>query len=171
LLLRQDNADRRLTPLGHKVGLVSESRWQRLAKKEAEIARVFQLLCAHRRDEITLEKLLRRPETGWSQLIVELPELEAVDRYVQEQVISDVKYAGYVARQQTMVERQRRMAIRRIPDNFDYEALRHLRREAKEKLIRFRPVNIAQAQNISGITPADIALVMLHLDAKSQSAR
>ena len=83
-----------------------------------------------------------------------------------KQVIFDTKYSGYVDRQQVSIDRQKRMAEKRIPPDFDYEGMSHLRREAKEKLARFRPTNIDQAQRISGITPADIAQLMLHLGGK-----
>ena len=94
-----------------------------------------------------------------------------VDDEVRKQVIYDVKYSGYVARQQQTIDKHNRLASKKIPDHFDYERLTHLRREAKEKLTRFRPASLDQAQRISGITPADIALVMLHLEGKGQTAR
>ena len=99
-----------------------------------------------------------------------MPELADVNKEVQQQVIYDVKYSGYVARQQQTIDKHKRLATKRIPDHFDYESLQHLRREAKEKLTRFRPASLDQAQRISGITPADIAMVMLHLEGKGQTA-
>ena len=90
---------------------------------------------------------------------------------VRKQVIYDVKYSGYVARQQQTIDKHQRLATKRIPDHFDYGRLTHLRQEAKEKLARFRPASLDQAQRISGITPADIALVMLHLEGKGQSVK
>ena len=96
------------------------------------------------------------------------PELGEVSEDVHQQVTYDVKYSGYVTRQQTMIDRRRRLAEKKIPDQFDYESMTHLRREAKEKLTKFRPVNIDQAQRISGITRADIDQVMLHLESSSR---
>ena len=170
LLLRQDNADRRITPDAARVGLVGADRSESLQTKETEIARVGELLKKNRAGEVTLEKLLRRPETLWPDLVAALPELESVPEDVQQQTIFDVKYSGYIDRQKVTIDRQKRLAQKRIPENFDYNGLSHLRGEAKEKLSRFRPTNIDQAGRISGITPADIALVMLHIEGKPTKA-
>ncbi|HUT90507.1 MAG TPA: tRNA uridine-5-carboxymethylaminomethyl(34) synthesis enzyme MnmG [Thermoguttaceae bacterium] len=167
LRLRHDNADRRLTPLAHRLGLVDEARWQRLQSKEAEIARVVHLLETTRSGEVTLARLLRRPEVAWDDLVRELPELRAVPSEVARQLAHDAKYAGYVAREDADIARQRRLAERRIPDDFDFRSLRHLRHEAREKLSRIRPLNLSQAARISGITPADLAVLMVHLDGRS----
>lgn len=164
LLLRQDNADRRLTPLGRAVGLVSEDRWRRLEAKTGELSRVLTLLETNRAGEVTLAKLLRRPETTWQDVTAHLPELATVPEEVAEQVVYDVKYEGYVTRQEQQVDRQRRLAEKRIPEKFDYAKIQHLRVEAREKLTRIRPVSLAQAGRISGITPADVALLLLHLE-------
>ena len=163
LLLRQDNADRRLTKFVSQFGLVDPERLQRIEEKESEIVRVSKLLKTNRIGSITLEKLLRRPETNWGDLVNELPELGNVGEQVREQVAYDTKYSGYIDRQKTTIDRHKRMAEKKIPDDFDYERLSHLRREAKEKLSRFKPIDIDQAQRISGITPADIAQLVLHL--------
>lgn len=169
LLLRQDNADRRLTPLAHKIGLVSADRWDRLQTKEAEIARVKQLLDQTRVGQNSLAKILRRPETEWTDLAEIRPDLAEVDAEVIQQVTYDVKYEGYVKRQQATIDRHQRLANKRIPDHFDYQALTHLRREAKDKLTQFRPTNLDQAQRISGITPADIEMILLHLSGKAET--
>jgi tRNA uridine 5-carboxymethylaminomethyl modification enzyme len=166
LSLRQDNADRRLTALGRRIGLVDDARWQRFEKKVSEIDRAVVLLESNRTDEGTLLKLLRRPETTWEQLAARLPELEAVSTEVARQVEYDVRYEGYIARQEQEIERHRRLADRRIPASFDYGRITQLRVEAREKLNRVRPLSVAQASRISGITPADVALVMIHLDGR-----
>jgi len=166
LLLRQDNADRRLTRTAFELGLVGQDRMARLAHKETEIDRVTKLLNAKRVGQYSLAQCLKRTDFEWSNLLVHSPELSQIDPEVQQQVLFDIKYAGYVDRQQATVEKHRRMASRRIPDQFDYDRITHLRREAKEKLTRFRPTSLDQAQRISGITPADIALVLLHLEGK-----
>lgn len=166
LSLRHDNADRRLTPRGQKVGLIEPARWQRLKAKEDEIARVQRILESHRTEGVTLDKFLRRPEIGWPGLTEILPELSGVAAEISEQLVFDAKYSGYLNRQEQQVERQRRLSDKRIPENFDFHALRHLRHEAREKLTRIRPVSLAQASRISGITPADVALLLAHLEGK-----
>jgi tRNA uridine 5-carboxymethylaminomethyl modification enzyme len=166
LLLRQDNADRRLTPLAHQVGLAGADRFARLEAKCAEIARVARLLETTRHDGLSLAQRLRRPEIEWDDMIALLPELADVSDYVANQVLVDLKYAGYVSRQEAEVERQRRLAAKRIPASFDYARIVHLRAEAREKLGRIRPVDLSQASRVTGITPADIALVMIHLEGK-----
>ena len=166
LLLRQDNADRRLTAIGREVGLVDDLRWSLLQAKEIQIARAGELLRAGREGDISLEKFLKRPEVEWEQCIARQPELAAIPRDAALQVVYDVKYAGYVARQEQQVARQRRLAQKKIPETFDYSRILHLRFEAREKLTRVRPVTLAQAGRISGITPADMALVMAHLEGK-----
>ena len=168
LLLRQDNADRRLTRDAHEVGLVSQERMAKLESKETQIAHVLKLLESNRVEGVSLHKLLKRTETKWEELVGHCSELGSVDSDVRQQVIYDVKYSGYVARQQTTIDKHKRLAKKRIPDHFDYNGLTHLRKEAKEKLTRFRPSSLDQAQRISGITPADIAMVMLHLEGKGK---
>jgi tRNA uridine 5-carboxymethylaminomethyl modification enzyme len=166
LLLRQDNADRRLTPLAHQVGLASDDRFARLEAKCAEITRIARLLETTRSDGQSLAQRLRRPEIEWDDMVTLLPELAAVRDDVASQVLVDLKYAGYVSRQEAEVERQRRLAAKRIPASFDYARIVHLRAEAREKLGRIRPVDLSQASRVTGITPADIALVMIHLEGK-----
>ena len=166
LLLRQDNADRRLSPRGYRVGLVSQDRRDRLRRKEEEIARVSKLLESTWEDQVSLSKLLRRPELNWPDLVARRPELGEVSEDVARQVTFDTKYSGYVDRQHQQVQRQRRLAEKRIPPNFDYQRIAHLRMEARQKLTRIRPLSLAQASRISGITPTDVALLLAHLEAK-----
>ena len=163
LRLRHDNADRRLTPLGRRLGLIDDACWEKLQRKEAEIARVRELLCAVRLGETTAARLLARPETTWDDLVAGFPELAAVSPVVAQQITYDAKYAGYIDRQEIDVARQRRLAERRIPTDLDFATVRHLRAEAREKLARIRPSNLAQAGRISGITPADLAVLIAHL--------
>ena len=166
LLLRHDNADRRLTPLAHSLGLIDARRWQRLEQKLAAVAALQDRLESTRDGEHTLAKLLRRTEVTWTDIVARCPELAEVPREIAEQVEFDTKYAGYIARQKIEIDRQKRLAEKRIPDGFDFAGIRHLRTEAKEKLSKVRPRSLAQAGRISGITPADLALLMVHLDGK-----
>jgi tRNA uridine 5-carboxymethylaminomethyl modification enzyme len=166
LSLRQDNADRRLTPLARQIGLVDHVRWTRLTAKEAEIAAAINALEATRTGDSTLLRLLRRPETSWADAVAQAPALAAVSREAALQVEYDVKYAGYVARQEIDVARQRRLGDKRIPRGFNFAGIAQLRVEAREKLARIQPASLSQATRISGITPADIALLLVHLDGK-----
>jgi tRNA uridine 5-carboxymethylaminomethyl modification enzyme len=170
ILLRHDNADRRLTPLAFERGLVDQNRWHRLEKKRAEIEAVCTRLETTFVDGSSLAKLLRRPEATWGDMIARVPELSAVHPLVAQQVEVDQKYAGYISRQQIEVDRQSRLAEKRIPASFSYDAIFQLRAEAREKLSRVRPRNLSQASRISGITPADVALLIVHLDGKGKVA-
>jgi tRNA uridine 5-carboxymethylaminomethyl modification enzyme len=166
LLLRQDNADRRLTPLGRRVGLVNDADWDRLQAKESAIERLTAYLRTHRHDQDTLEKWLRRTEVSWQQLCELAPairELE-VPQGAVEQVVLEAKYSGYIDRQAAQVERFQRMEAKPIPEHFDYAAVPQLRFEAREKFTRIRPTNLGQASRISGITPADLSVLMFYLN-------
>ncbi|MCI0683240.1 MAG: tRNA uridine-5-carboxymethylaminomethyl(34) synthesis enzyme MnmG [Gemmataceae bacterium] len=166
LLLRHDNADRRLTPLGRRVGLVNDDDWRRLESKERGIALLLDYLRTHRHGQDTLEKWLRRTEVSWEQVVGMDPALAgiAAPREVIDQVVLEMKYAGYIDRQAAQVERFQRMESKPIPPTFDFLAVPQLRVEAKEKLSKIRPASLGQASRISGICPADLAVLMIYLD-------
>ena len=165
LLLRHDNADRRLTPLGRKLGSVSDADWNRYIEKALAIQTLYEELRANRNDGDTLERWLRRTEVSWEMLRDMRPSLADWDvrKDVVEQVVVECKYAGYIGRQAEQVDRFQRLEHRAIPAQFDFMAIPQLRAEAKEKLSRVRPANIGQAGRVSGITPADLAVLLIYL--------
>lgn len=166
LRLRHDNADRRLTPLGRELGLVDDARWDRFQEKLSGVNRLRELLKTTRQGGTPLAKILARPEVSWQELVAICPPLAASPREVVEQVMYDIKYAGYLAREDQAIERQRRLAEKRIPADIDYGSVPHLRAEAREKLSRIRPLDFAQAGRISGITPADLAVLAIYLEQR-----
>src|SRR5262245_11592032 len=165
LLLRHDNADRRLTPLGRQAGCVSEAEWARYARKEQGIAELFGYLREHKHAGETLGKWLRRTDTDWEIICALHPPLKdwkgGLD--VGEQVELECKDAGYIGKQAEQVERFQQMENRPIPATLDYAGIPHLRFEAREKLSKVRPANMGQAGRVSGITPADLAVLLLYL--------
>jgi tRNA uridine 5-carboxymethylaminomethyl modification enzyme len=165
LLLRHDNADRRLTPIGREAGLVADEAWRRFQEKDRQIRAAQEVLGRVRRGGRLLEDLLRRPEVTWQTLAAEVPELAGLGMWAEaaEQVEIEAKYAGYLARQETQIERARRMEDRPIPADLDYAAVTHLRTEAREKLARIRPRSLGQAGRIPGLGPGDLAVLMIHL--------
>jgi len=165
LLLRHDNADRRLTPIGREAGLVSDEAWRRFQEKDRQIRAAQEVLGRVRRGGRLLEELLRRPEVTWQTLAAEVPDLAAlgISAEAAEQVEIEAKYAGYLLRQEAQIERARRMEDRPIPADLDYAAVTHLRTEAREKLARIRPRSLGQAGRIPGVGPGDLAVLMIHL--------
>jgi len=169
LLLRQDNADRRLTQKADELGLITAERRQRFDEKMTHMERGIQLLKKSKVENVTADVYLKRPEIDWQQMCTLIPELSDIEATAAQQCLYDIKYAGYIDRQRVEVERQHRHAEKRIPTAFDYEAIGPLRSEAKEKLSKIRPLNLDQAKRISGITPADLALVLAHMESKRKT--
>jgi tRNA uridine 5-carboxymethylaminomethyl modification enzyme len=169
LLVRADNADRRLMRLGAEVGLVGRAALERLEAREAHIDAASALLASTRSREHggrTLAELLRRPEVRLADLEAAHPELAALalDADDRASIEVDVKYAGYVARERDQVERLRRQESLEIPADIDYAALRGLGTEARGRLERLRPRTLGAAGRIAGVRPPDVALLAVHLE-------
>ncbi|MBM4428998.1 MAG: tRNA uridine-5-carboxymethylaminomethyl(34) synthesis enzyme MnmG [Chloroflexi bacterium] len=182
LLLRQDNADLRLSPLGHELGLVHEDRYHQVEEKRSRVAEELQRL-AHTwlppseqvnatlarwglpplSHDVNALQLLRRPETGYDLIATLSPGSAGLDAAAREQVEVEAKYAGYIEKQEQEIERLRRLEEWRIPPGLDYGQLTGLRSEAVEKLSHFRPATVGQAARIDGVNPADISVLLIHL--------
>ena len=167
LTLRHDNADRRLTPVAAELGLAEPARVARLAAKMAGIEAAVTLLAGTRVEGVTLFDRLKRPEVGWQECVAALPSLATVSPDVAEQVENDIRYAGHVKVERERIERQRTVASRPIPRGFEYANVRHLRAEAREQLERIRPQTLGQAGRVRGVTPADLTLVLVHLEGRA----
>ena len=185
LLLRQDNADRRLTPIGYSLGLVPEERMQAVAEKyaavEAEIYRLehtgipgsreLNRLLTERgsaavTDGARLIDLLRRPQMTYDELMTFDPHAPALPKAVREQVEISVKYEGYIRRQLSQVEEFEKLEQHTLPADADYASIQGLRLEAREKLNAVRPLNLGQASRISGVSPADMGALMIYLEKR-----
>jgi tRNA uridine 5-carboxymethylaminomethyl modification enzyme len=182
LLLRHDNADLRLSPVGYEIGLVDRQRYDAVERTsqavEEELTRLSKTWLrpteeTSRRlaawgqepleDGVNALQFLRRPEITYAMLEALAGDSERLTDDAALQVAIEAKYAGYIEKQRQQVERMRRLEQRRIPDSFDYAVAVGLRKEAREKLTRFRPVTVGQASRISGVNPADISVLLVHL--------
>jgi tRNA uridine 5-carboxymethylaminomethyl modification enzyme len=168
LALRTDNADRRLTKIGRAVGLVGEERWTKFQNKLDQIDKLKNFLKSTKMPEgerITLWDLLRQTDNILAERLPCNPDIKRMNLTadVLEGAIIDAKYEGYLAKQERLVANMRTLEKKKLPDNLDYNSIAHLRSEAKEKLSAFKPGTLAQASRISGITPADITVIQIHL--------
>ena len=186
LLCRQDNADRRLCPVGHEIGLVSDERYRWVLEKYAAVDKEVKRLMSTgvapsealntmltqrgespARDGARLADLLRRPRVGYADLAPFDPDRPDLPVEVTEQVEIALKYEGYIARQQRQVEEMRKLETRPLPPDLDYMEISVLRLEARQKLQQIRPLSLGQASRISGVSPADVAALMIWLEHRN----
>jgi tRNA uridine 5-carboxymethylaminomethyl modification enzyme len=159
LLLRHDNCDLRLTPQAHALGLICRTRWQHLSQRRTSITEAATYAASYKMDGVPLEHWLRRPDNVYHHLPNEVR--ARFHDSIWEMLETDLKYAGYVRQQSVAVDRLRRLDAKPFPPDFDFAHLKSLRTEARQKLTSIRPATLGQASRISGITPADMALLSL----------
>jgi tRNA uridine 5-carboxymethylaminomethyl modification enzyme len=163
LHLRSDNADERLTPIGRNLGLVDDARELAFMNRAAAIENATQCVLVARVDGLPAAEVLRRPDRTWADVAAGDPALSAISAAVGRQVEIRAKYQGYITRQSRQIDQLAKMESRLIPRSIDYLRVPGLRNEARQKLTQFTPRSLGQALRISGITPADITLVAIHL--------
>ena len=170
LVLRHDNADRRLMKYGHRYGLINKKQLTELLEREKSISETIEYLEYSKRGEDSLLKLLKRPNMCFKDLLEIDNDLSKrnISVPVQEQVEIEAKYEGYIKRQKQQIEKFKKMEKLSLPPYFHYDSIPGLRKEAQQKLGRFRPVSLGQASRISGVSPADISILMVYLMSKNK---
>jgi len=168
LVLRQDNADRRLMHYGRRFGLIDDEQWRRLREKEAAIARAMDYLEKARHKNTSAARVLRRPGVTFNDVerLDDTLRGFGLSDELKQQVEIDVKYDGYIKRERERIEKMKKMEGRRIPSDLDFMSINELRFESREKLSRVRPISLGQASRISGVTPADISVLLVYLERR-----
>ncbi|MBQ4186920.1 MAG: tRNA uridine-5-carboxymethylaminomethyl(34) synthesis enzyme MnmG, partial [Firmicutes bacterium] len=171
LLLRQDNADLRLTEEGHRVGLIPEERYQRFLAKKAMIETEKERLKTTKsvKGHGSLATMLLRPENTYESIAEDDPNRPDLPKEVTEQVQIQLKYAGYIERQMQQVEKFHRQERKQLPQDMDYLSIEGLRIEARQKLQAVKPISIGQAERISGVSPADISVLLVYLEQQGRA--
>ena len=173
LLLRQDNADLRLTPEGYRVGLISETLYERFLEKKEAISKEFERLQTTKSQggHGLLGELLKRPENTYESLRDLDPGRPELPKEVGEQAAIQIKYAGYIERQLQQVEKFKRLEQKKLPSDLDYETIQGLRKEAQQKLNAVKPLSIGQAERISGVSPADVSVLLVYLEQRRRDGK
>jgi len=173
MVLRQDNADARLMPHGRRLGLIGDDQWARFEARRDAVARTIEYLEKHSHENVSLARVLRRPGVTFAGVMQISPELAqlAPGEDVRQQVEIQVKYEGYIRLEQQRIDKVKRMEDHRIPPDLDYHAIKEIRFEAREKLSRIRPACLGQASRISGVSPADIGVLMIYLEGRNREEK
>lgn len=187
LLLRQDNADQRLTPIGRVIGLVDDYRWDLFNKKQESMQIEMKRLSSTRiqpqeqveavlaqfgetlKQSCTLEELLRRPKVTYKAVDELAPAQGETEFAFKQELETDIKYAGYIERQKSQIDQLEKLDRVKLPLEIDYQELRHISKESREKLNRIRPETLGQASRIGGVSPADISVLMVHLETRRRN--
>ncbi|MBO1224432.1 MAG: tRNA uridine-5-carboxymethylaminomethyl(34) synthesis enzyme MnmG [Candidatus Scalindua sediminis] len=170
LILRHDNADRRLMRYGYQFGLIKEDQWSELLEKEKIISRTIEYLENKKSGADPLAKLLRRPDMNYNDLLKIDSNLKEqnIPPLIQEQIEIEIKYKGYIDRQQKQIEKYKKMEELLLPSWFNYDDISGLRTEARQKLDKIRPISLGQALRVSGVSPADISILMVYLMSRGK---